>query len=74
MAAITEAAALRRGAPPDDPNERLAEVLAFDRGSVPEIVNDGDRTIRMGTAARTLAEPEATKKIVDLLEKIERSE
>src|SRR5258706_10473077 len=26
------AAALRRGLPPDDPNERLAELIAFDRG------------------------------------------
>ncbi len=42
--------------------------------SITEIVNDGDRTARMGAGARTLAEPQATKKIVDLLEKIERSE
>jgi UDP-N-acetylglucosamine--N-acetylmuramyl-(pentapeptide) pyrophosphoryl-undecaprenol N-acetylglucosamine transferase len=38
------------------------------------IVNDPDRTAQMGAAARTLAVPDATKKIVDLLEKIERSE
>src|SRR6185295_2942421 len=30
------AAALRRGAPPDDPNERLAELIAFDGASFPE--------------------------------------
>ena len=39
-----------------------------------EIINDPDRIARMGTAARSLAAPDATKKIVDLLEKIERSE
>jgi UDP-N-acetylglucosamine--N-acetylmuramyl-(pentapeptide) pyrophosphoryl-undecaprenol N-acetylglucosamine transferase len=42
--------------------------------AITEIVSDPDRTSRMGTAARTLAVPDATKKIVDLLEKIERSE
>ena len=47
--------------------ERLA-------GAITELVNDSDRLSHMGTAARTLAAPEATKKIVDLLEKIERSE
>jgi UDP-N-acetylglucosamine--N-acetylmuramyl-(pentapeptide) pyrophosphoryl-undecaprenol N-acetylglucosamine transferase len=47
------------------------ERLAF---AITEIVNDPDRTARMGAAARTLAMPDATKKIVDLLEKIERSE
>jgi UDP-N-acetylglucosamine--N-acetylmuramyl-(pentapeptide) pyrophosphoryl-undecaprenol N-acetylglucosamine transferase len=47
------------------------ERLAF---AIAEIVNDPDRTVRMGSAARTMAEPEATRKIVDLLEKIERSE
>jgi luciferase family oxidoreductase group 1 len=30
------AAALRRGSAPDDPNERLAELLAFEGGSFPE--------------------------------------
>jgi len=30
------AVALRRGAPPDDPNERLAELIAFEGGSFPE--------------------------------------
>jgi UDP-N-acetylglucosamine--N-acetylmuramyl-(pentapeptide) pyrophosphoryl-undecaprenol N-acetylglucosamine transferase len=48
-----------------------AERLAF---AITEIVNDPDRTARMGAAAKTLAMPDATKKIVDLLEKIERSE
>jgi len=47
------------------------ERLAF---AITEIVNDPDRTARMGAAAKTLANPDATKKIVDLLEKIERSE
>jgi len=37
-------------------------------------VSDPDRTARMGTTARAMAAPDATKKIVDLLEKIERSE
>lgn len=40
--------------------------------AVNEIINDPDRASRMGAAARTLASPDATKKIVDLLEKIER--
>ena len=39
-----------------------------------EIINDPDRTAGMGAAARSLAAPDATRKIVDLLEKIERSE
>src|SRR5438270_12001617 len=47
------------------------ERLAF---AITEIVNDSGRTVAMGTAAKTLAAPSATKKIVDLLEKIERSE
>jgi UDP-N-acetylglucosamine--N-acetylmuramyl-(pentapeptide) pyrophosphoryl-undecaprenol N-acetylglucosamine transferase len=51
--------------------ELSPEKLAF---AINEIVTDPGLTERMGTAARTLAEPEATKKIVDLLEKIERSE
>ncbi len=42
--------------------------------AIAEIVNDADRAARMGAAARTLAAPEATKKIVDLLEKIEQNE
>jgi UDP-N-acetylglucosamine--N-acetylmuramyl-(pentapeptide) pyrophosphoryl-undecaprenol N-acetylglucosamine transferase len=51
--------------------ELSPERLAF---AIAEIVNDPDRTTRMGAAARTLAAPDATRKIVDLLEKIERSE
>jgi UDP-N-acetylglucosamine--N-acetylmuramyl-(pentapeptide) pyrophosphoryl-undecaprenol N-acetylglucosamine transferase len=51
--------------------ELSPEKLAF---AITEIVNDSDRTARMGEAARTLSAPQATKKIVDLLEKIERSE
>ncbi len=42
--------------------------------AVTEIVGDPDRMARMGTSARSLAAPNATKNIVDLLEKIERSE
>jgi len=51
--------------------ELTPERLAF---AITGIVNDPGRSAAMGMAARTLAEPEATKKIVDLLEKIERSE
>ena len=42
--------------------------------AIAEIINDPDRAARMGAAARSLAAPGATKKIVDLLEKIVRSE
>jgi len=42
--------------------------------AISEIVSDPGRTARMSAASRTLAAPEATKRIVDLLEKIERSE
>jgi UDP-N-acetylglucosamine--N-acetylmuramyl-(pentapeptide) pyrophosphoryl-undecaprenol N-acetylglucosamine transferase len=51
--------------------ELSPERLAF---AITGILSDNERTIRMGSAARTLATPDATKKIVDLLEKIERSE
>jgi UDP-N-acetylglucosamine--N-acetylmuramyl-(pentapeptide) pyrophosphoryl-undecaprenol N-acetylglucosamine transferase len=51
--------------------ELTPERLAF---AITEIVNDRGRTAAMGAAAKTLASPDATKKIVDLLEKIERSE
>jgi UDP-N-acetylglucosamine--N-acetylmuramyl-(pentapeptide) pyrophosphoryl-undecaprenol N-acetylglucosamine transferase len=47
--------------------ERLALAIA-------EIINDPDRAARMGAAARSLAAPEATKTIVDLLEKIAKTE
>jgi UDP-N-acetylglucosamine--N-acetylmuramyl-(pentapeptide) pyrophosphoryl-undecaprenol N-acetylglucosamine transferase len=40
--------------------------------AINEIVNDSDRVSRMGAAAKALALPEATKKIADLLEKIQR--
>jgi UDP-N-acetylglucosamine--N-acetylmuramyl-(pentapeptide) pyrophosphoryl-undecaprenol N-acetylglucosamine transferase len=40
--------------------------------AIAEVVNDPDRAARMGAAARSLAAPDATKKIVDLLEKIVR--
>ena len=42
--------------------------------AVSEIVNDPERAARMGAAAKSLAVPDATQKIADLLEKIERSE
>ena len=42
--------------------------------AIAEIINDPDRAARMGVAAKTLAGPDATKKIVDLLHKIVRSE
>jgi UDP-N-acetylglucosamine--N-acetylmuramyl-(pentapeptide) pyrophosphoryl-undecaprenol N-acetylglucosamine transferase len=47
--------------------ERLAMTLS-------EILGDPARVARMGAAARSLAAPEATNKIVDLLEKIDRTE
>ncbi len=40
--------------------------------AIAEVINDPDRAARMGAAAHELAAPDATKKIVDLLEKIER--
>jgi UDP-N-acetylglucosamine--N-acetylmuramyl-(pentapeptide) pyrophosphoryl-undecaprenol N-acetylglucosamine transferase len=46
--------------------ERLAMTIA-------EILNHPERVARMGAAARTLASPDATRKIVDLLERIHRT-
>jgi UDP-N-acetylglucosamine--N-acetylmuramyl-(pentapeptide) pyrophosphoryl-undecaprenol N-acetylglucosamine transferase len=40
--------------------------------AINEIINDPDRARRMGEASMTLAEPDAAKKIVDLLEKFEK--
>jgi UDP-N-acetylglucosamine--N-acetylmuramyl-(pentapeptide) pyrophosphoryl-undecaprenol N-acetylglucosamine transferase len=40
--------------------------------AINEIANDPERAARMGAAAKSLASPDATKKIVDLLEKIVR--
>ena len=40
--------------------------------AIAEVINDPDRAARMGAAARKLAAPDATRNIVDLLEKIER--
>lgn len=45
--------------------EKLAAVIA-------EVLADPDRAERMGRAARTLASPDATKTIVDLIERIQR--
>jgi UDP-N-acetylglucosamine--N-acetylmuramyl-(pentapeptide) pyrophosphoryl-undecaprenol N-acetylglucosamine transferase len=47
--------------------ERLAMAIT-------EVINDPPRAARMGSAAGTLASPNASKKIVDLLEKFQRSE
>ena len=46
--------------------ERLANSIA-------EVVADSERATRMGRAANALADANATKKIVDLVEKIERN-
>ena len=46
--------------------ERLGAAIA-------EVMTDSERARRMGTAARTLAAPEATTKIVDYIEKIKRN-
>jgi UDP-N-acetylglucosamine--N-acetylmuramyl-(pentapeptide) pyrophosphoryl-undecaprenol N-acetylglucosamine transferase len=46
--------------------ERLA-------GAISEIVADPERAVRMGKAARLLATPEATRSIVDLIERIQRN-
>jgi len=45
--------------------ERLA-------GAISEILADRERTARMGAAAKTLASPDATKNIVDFIERIQR--
>jgi UDP-N-acetylglucosamine--N-acetylmuramyl-(pentapeptide) pyrophosphoryl-undecaprenol N-acetylglucosamine transferase len=46
--------------------ERLAAAIG-------EIVTDPERATRMGTASKTLATPQATKTIVDLIERIQRN-
>lgn len=46
--------------------ERLALAIS-------EVISHPDRTNKMGSAAKTLAMPEATKTIVDLIEKIQRN-
>jgi len=46
--------------------ERLA-------GAISEFIGDPARTARMGKAAKRLAEPAATKNIVDLIERIQRN-
>ena len=50
-------------------NELSPERLA---GAITEILSDPQRAARMGAAAKTLAMPEATKTIVDFIEKIQR--
>jgi len=40
--------------------------------AIAEVINDPDRAARMGATAHLLAVPDATRNIVDLLEKIER--
>jgi UDP-N-acetylglucosamine--N-acetylmuramyl-(pentapeptide) pyrophosphoryl-undecaprenol N-acetylglucosamine transferase len=47
--------------------ERLASTIW-------ELIGNPERTAQMGAAARKLVSPDATQKIVDLLEKIERTE
>ena len=49
--------------------ELSAERLA---AAISEVINDPARAGRMGTAAKTLAAPGATKTIVDLIERIQR--
>jgi UDP-N-acetylglucosamine--N-acetylmuramyl-(pentapeptide) pyrophosphoryl-undecaprenol N-acetylglucosamine transferase len=46
--------------------ERLA-------GAITEILGDPDKAARMGAAARKLGTPDATKRIVDLIERIQRN-
>ena len=41
--------------------------------AINEIMADPERTCRMGSAAKALAAPEATKKIVDSIESIQRT-
>jgi UDP-N-acetylglucosamine--N-acetylmuramyl-(pentapeptide) pyrophosphoryl-undecaprenol N-acetylglucosamine transferase len=41
-------------------------------GAISEVLSDPQRAQRMGTASKTLATPDATKSIVDLIEKIQR--
>jgi UDP-N-acetylglucosamine--N-acetylmuramyl-(pentapeptide) pyrophosphoryl-undecaprenol N-acetylglucosamine transferase len=50
--------------------ELTAERLA---GTITAMVADPERTRRMGSSARALARPEATKSIVDLIERIQRN-
>ena len=50
-------------------NELSPERLA---GAIGEILADSQRAARMGAAAKTLAMPQATKIIVDLVERIQR--
>jgi UDP-N-acetylglucosamine--N-acetylmuramyl-(pentapeptide) pyrophosphoryl-undecaprenol N-acetylglucosamine transferase len=47
--------------------ERLATAIT-------QVLSDAQKTVQMGAAAKSLAAPDATKKIVELLEKIERTE
>jgi UDP-N-acetylglucosamine--N-acetylmuramyl-(pentapeptide) pyrophosphoryl-undecaprenol N-acetylglucosamine transferase len=42
--------------------------------AIAEVINDPERSTRMGKAAKSLAAPEATKKIVDLIQQIQRNE
>jgi UDP-N-acetylglucosamine--N-acetylmuramyl-(pentapeptide) pyrophosphoryl-undecaprenol N-acetylglucosamine transferase len=50
--------------------ELSAERLAL---AISEVISHPDRTRKMGSAAKTLASPDATKTIVDLIEKIQRN-
>lgn len=42
--------------------------------AIAEVINDPERSGRMAKAARSLAAPDATKKIVDLIQQIQRNE
>jgi UDP-N-acetylglucosamine--N-acetylmuramyl-(pentapeptide) pyrophosphoryl-undecaprenol N-acetylglucosamine transferase len=50
--------------------ELSAERLA---ASIRDVLSDSERIARMGSAARTLASPDATRNIVELIEKIQRN-
>ena len=47
-------------------HERLAAAIT-------EILNDPERALRMGKATRSLATPDASKSIVDLIDRIQRT-
>lgn len=50
--------------------ELTAERLS---AAISDVLSDSQRAARMGAAAKTLGVPDATKKIVDLIEKIQRN-
>jgi UDP-N-acetylglucosamine--N-acetylmuramyl-(pentapeptide) pyrophosphoryl-undecaprenol N-acetylglucosamine transferase len=42
--------------------------------AIAEVINDPERSARMGKGAKAIAAPDATKKIVDLIQQIQRNE